>query len=342
MGQWAPSTFAANTKDGDEVLGRPRLVPVPDRRRRRRAGRASSSAAATGSRSARTRRPRPSTSPSSSSPPTSPTRPAPAAPSCRSRRARESSVTDPNMKAVLDARGEGVVRPALPRPGVRAGGRAGGQRRGPGAVRGQGVPAGRRRQDRGCGQGRIATVGRGSSSPVPATVRRARRARARRRWTTIALFLAPALVLYGLLVIAPILQAIYYSGFDWNGLGPLDDFVGLENFKRALRRRRLPRRAASTTASSSCSRCALQLPFALGVALMLNARHARPRAAARPVLRAVRALGGRHRRRLHADAPARRAGRQRRRRSTASGWPTRASSSTRCSWRSRGSTSAST
>ena len=38
MGQWAPSTFAANTKDKDEVLARPRLVPLPDRRRRRRAG----------------------------------------------------------------------------------------------------------------------------------------------------------------------------------------------------------------------------------------------------------------------------------------------------------------
>src|SRR5215207_42593 len=69
---------------------------------------------------------------------------------------------------------------------------------------------------------------------LPTAVRRARRARARRRWTTVALFLAPALVLYGLLVIAPVLQAIYYSGFKWNGLGDLDDFVGIENFRRAF------------------------------------------------------------------------------------------------------------
>ena len=58
--------------------------------------------------------------------------------------------------------------------------------------------------------------------------------RARRRWASIALFIAPALVLYLLLVVAPIVQAAYYSGFKWNGLGPLDDFVGLENFKRAF------------------------------------------------------------------------------------------------------------
>ena len=48
------------------------------------------------------------------------------------------------------------------------------------------------------------------------------------------LFLLPALALYVLLVIAPIVQAIYYSGFKWNGLSPLDDFVGLANFKRAF------------------------------------------------------------------------------------------------------------
>jgi len=64
--------------------------------------------------------------------------------------------------------------------------------------------------------------------------RLSRRARARRRWATIALFLAPALALYLLLVVAPVVQAIYYSGFRWSGLGSLDDFVGLENFKRAF------------------------------------------------------------------------------------------------------------
>ena len=87
MGQWAPSTFAANTKDGKEVLADLGWFPFPTVDGGAGAARASSSAAATASRSARTRRPRRSTSPSSSSPPTSPTRPARAAASCRSRRA---------------------------------------------------------------------------------------------------------------------------------------------------------------------------------------------------------------------------------------------------------------
>jgi raffinose/stachyose/melibiose transport system permease protein len=106
---------------------------------------------------------------------------------------------------------------------------------------------------------------------VAAPLRRARRARARRRWTTIALFLAPALALYALLVIAPILQAIYYSGFRWNGLGDLDTFVGLENFRRAFSDGVFIGALEHNAIFIVLSLC-LQLPFALGVALLLNAR----------------------------------------------------------------------
>ena len=106
---------------------------------------------------------------------------------------------------------------------------------------------------------------------LPVAVRRARRARARRRWTTVALFLAPALVLYGLLVIAPVLQAIYYSGFKWNGLADLDDFVGFENFRRAFSDDVFTGALWHNGVFVVLS-LALQLPFALGVALMLNTR----------------------------------------------------------------------
>src|SRR5574341_71138 len=58
--------------------------------------------------------------------------------------------------------------------------------------------------------------------------------RRRRQWVTIALFLTPALALYLLFVLAPILQAVYYSLFDWSGLGPITDFLGLDNYRRAL------------------------------------------------------------------------------------------------------------
>jgi len=107
------------------------------------------------------------------------------------------------------------------------------------------------------------------SAPTP--TRRSRRSRDRRRWVTIALFLAPALALYLLLVIAPVVQAMYYSGFAWNGLGPLDDFVGLENFKRAFSDDVFTG-ALKHNGILVLLSLVLQLPFALGVALILNER----------------------------------------------------------------------
>jgi len=51
---------------------------------------------------------------------------------------------------------------------------------------------------------------------------------------TIFLFLLPAVVLFVVFVLYPILQSIYYSLFNWKGFGPAVDFVGLENFKNIL------------------------------------------------------------------------------------------------------------
>ena len=63
--------------------------------------------------------------------------------------------------------------------------------------------------------------------------------RRRRRFNTekavtVAIFLIPGLILYTGLVVVPVFQAIRYSFFKWNGLGALDQFVGLENYIRAL------------------------------------------------------------------------------------------------------------
>lgn len=51
----------------------------------------------------------------------------------------------------------------------------------------------------------------------------------------IFLFLLPAIILFLLFVIYPILQSIYYSLFDWKGFGPAVDFVGLNNFMNILK-----------------------------------------------------------------------------------------------------------
>lgn len=47
---------------------------------------------------------------------------------------------------------------------------------------------------------------------------------------TIVTFLALPLVLYTVLVALPIFQSFRFSLFDWNGLGPMDKFIGLGNY----------------------------------------------------------------------------------------------------------------
>jgi raffinose/stachyose/melibiose transport system permease protein len=110
-----------------------------------------------------------------------------------------------------------------------------------------------------------------SGGPAPPDRRQARRERARRRRISIALFLLPALVLYCLFVIAPIFQAIHYSGYKWSGLGSLDQFVGLQNFKTAFQDPVFTGALKHNGIIVLLSLC-VQLPFALGIAWILNQR----------------------------------------------------------------------
>jgi len=50
------------------------------------------------------------------------------------------------------------------------------------------------------------------------------------RMPLLVLLLGPAVVLFTAFVVFPVFQAAYFSLFKWNGLGPLDDFRGFNNF----------------------------------------------------------------------------------------------------------------
>lgn len=56
-----------------------------------------------------------------------------------------------------------------------------------------------------------------------------------RKATTALIMLPPALILFTLFVIWPLLNAGYYSFFDWNGYGSPEQFVGMSNYQRAFR-----------------------------------------------------------------------------------------------------------
>lgn len=100
---------------------------------------------------------------------------------------------------------------------------------------------------------------------------RTRRTPGQRRWPMIIGFLAPALIIYLLFVIYPIAQGIRYSGYDWNGLKPLTDWVGFENFRKIFADSSFIG-AMKHNAVILVLSLALQIPFALGLAVLLNQR----------------------------------------------------------------------
>ena len=89
------------------------------------------------------------------------------------------------------------------------------------------------------------------------------------KWITVALFLTPALILYLLFVFVPVVQAVHYSLFKWNGLQPLTDFVGIKNYVTAFNSDVFKNGVANNFFVIILS-LAIQIPFALGLAVLLN------------------------------------------------------------------------
>ncbi|GGQ92223.1 MULTISPECIES: carbohydrate ABC transporter permease [Streptomyces] len=109
---------------------------------------------------------------------------------------------------------------------------------------------------------------------VPSPAAGPARGRTRRRavhWLTAVGFQVPALVLFGTLVLLPMLFALYASFFRWGGFGMPDDYIGGDNFTRLFQ---------DPVFLGDLWRCLLlvglslllQLPFALALAVALNQR----------------------------------------------------------------------
>jgi raffinose/stachyose/melibiose transport system permease protein len=97
----------------------------------------------------------------------------------------------------------------------------------------------------------------------------------------IGAFLLPATVVYSLFVLFPLAQAGYYGLYKWKGLGPLTNYVGLDNFDRVVHdvvfRRALEHNLVILALSIT-----VQLPLALGLAFLVR-RNLRGRAFFRTV-----------------------------------------------------------
>jgi raffinose/stachyose/melibiose transport system permease protein len=96
------------------------------------------------------------------------------------------------------------------------------------------------------------------------------RARPRFNRTHLAgiLLLVPAVVLFAVFVVLPILQALRFSFYDWNGYGSPSKFVGLDNYVKVVTQRHFGT-ALRNTAFIALVSLLVQLPLALWLALSL-------------------------------------------------------------------------
>ena len=109
-----------------------------------------------------------------------------------------------------------------------------------------------------------------STIPAPRPTDQAKN-RARRSLAlalTVAGFLLPGLLLFTLFFIFPIIQAAYFSLFKWNGLGPLENFIGLQNYSRLFQDQVFQGALAHNLVLIVLS-IAIQLPLSLGLALLV-------------------------------------------------------------------------
>jgi raffinose/stachyose/melibiose transport system permease protein len=86
---------------------------------------------------------------------------------------------------------------------------------------------------------------------------------------TCLLFLPPAVLLFTLFVTWPLVEAAYYSFFNWNGYGAPSKWVGLENFVRVLNDPIFYRSLFNNLLIVLVS-ALIQVPMALALALLIS------------------------------------------------------------------------
>jgi raffinose/stachyose/melibiose transport system permease protein len=90
-------------------------------------------------------------------------------------------------------------------------------------------------------------------------------------WAVIVIFLPPALLLFTVFVALPMIEAGWYSFFNWDGYGPPQKFIGLKNYGY-LAGNEVFARALINNGLVIVASLLVQLPLALGVAMMVAGR----------------------------------------------------------------------
>src|SRR6202047_1470832 len=93
----------------------------------------------------------------------------------------------------------------------------------------------------------------------------------RHGWTTVVIFLPPAMLLFTVFVALPMVEAGWYSFFNWNGFGRPEKFIGLKNYAWVSENPAFTR-ALINNGLIIVASLLVQLPLALGVALLIAGR----------------------------------------------------------------------
>ncbi len=86
---------------------------------------------------------------------------------------------------------------------------------------------------------------------------------------TAVLFLLPAVLIFAVFVLWPITKSARYSFYEWNGVGPLQNYVGFENY-RTLINDPIFWSALKHNIIVVLWSIATQIPLAIGLALLLT------------------------------------------------------------------------
>jgi raffinose/stachyose/melibiose transport system permease protein len=87
----------------------------------------------------------------------------------------------------------------------------------------------------------------------------------------IVMFVSPALALMAVFVLWPVISAVRMSFYHWKGFGPMDEWVGLNNYKLVLQDDVFTGAVIHNFTIVVLS-LLIQLPLGLGLALLLNRR----------------------------------------------------------------------
>jgi raffinose/stachyose/melibiose transport system permease protein len=92
-----------------------------------------------------------------------------------------------------------------------------------------------------------------------------------RKRIELAILLGPPLILFIGFVFVPMIFAIWYSLYNWNGYGPLSDFIGLQNYQGVVTGSVFHQALLHNIIIAVLS-VVIQLPISIGLALLLNRR----------------------------------------------------------------------